>query len=119
MSIPDGLQRARRMALAADEAGARDLLLSLIPRIERDDRDDLMLEVLAQLGEIYLARGADDGVEESIRRIQDCLAAYASMPADAENARMICRYSRRARFLQTGLLPHAATTKAPRRPWTC
>lgn len=103
MSIPDGLQRARRMALAADEAGARDLLLSLIPRIERDDRDDLMLEVLAQLGEIYLARGADDGVEESIRRIQDCLAAYASMPADAENARMICRYSRRARFLQTGL----------------
>ncbi|GAB4679373.1 hypothetical protein [Mycobacterium avium] len=103
MSIPDGLQRARRMALAADEAGARDLLLSLIPRIERDDRDDLMLEVLAQLGEIYLARGADDGVEESIRHIQDCLAAYASMPADAENARMICRYSRRARFLQTGL----------------
>ncbi|WP_084270475.1 hypothetical protein [Mycobacterium avium] len=103
MSIPDGLQRARRMTLAADEAGARDLLLSLIPRIEREDRDDLMLEVLAQLGEIYLARGADDGVEESIRRIRDCLAAYASMPADADNARMICRYSRRARFLQTGL----------------
>ncbi|PBJ61076.1 hypothetical protein BB737_24205, partial [Mycobacterium avium subsp. hominissuis] len=73
MSIPDGLQRARRMTLAADEAGARDLLLSLIPRIEREDRDDLMLEVLAQLGEIYLARGADDGVEESIRRIRDCL----------------------------------------------
>lgn len=101
------------MAFAADEAGARELLLSLIPRIERDDRDDLMLEVLAQLGEIYLARGAYDGVRESVRRIEDCLAVYARIAAGAmperlgasgtEIAHMMCRYSRRAQFLQTGL----------------
>lgn len=101
------------MAFAADEAGARDLLVSLIPRIERDDRDDLMLEALGQLGEIYLARGAYDGVRESVRRVQDCLAIYAGIAAgtaaervrlsDNEITRMICRYSRRAQFLQTGL----------------
>ncbi len=103
MSIPDELDIARRLAFAADEAGARDLLLSLIPRIEREDRDDLMLEVLAQLGEIYLDRGANDGVRESIRRIRDCLAVYASMPAGTDTTHMIRRYSRRAQFLQTGL----------------
>lgn len=116
MSIPDELDEARRLAFAADEAGARDLLLSLIPRIERDDRDDLMLEALGQLGEIYLARGAYDGVRESIRRIEDCLAIYAgiaagTMPHEAERvrlsgtgiARMIGQYSRRAQFLRTGL----------------
>lgn len=101
------------MAFAADEAGARDLLVSLIPRIERDDRDDLMLEALGQLGEIYLARGAYDGVRESFGRIQDCVAIYAGIAAgtaaervrlsDTEITRMICRYSRRAQFLQTGL----------------
>lgn len=101
------------MAFAADETGARDLLVSLIPRIERDDRDDLMLEALGQLGEIYLARGAYDGVRESFRRIQDCVAIYAGITAgtaaervrlsDTEITRMICRYSRRAQFLQTGL----------------
>jgi len=58
VSIPGELANARRLAFAADEIRARDLLLSLIPRIEREDRDDLMLELLAQLGEIYLARGA-------------------------------------------------------------
>ncbi|OBH54574.1 hypothetical protein A5685_11760 [Mycobacterium colombiense] len=103
MSIPAELEKARRMAFAADETGARDLLLSLIPRIEREDRDDLMLEALAQLGEIYLARGAYDGVRESVRRIDDCLAIYAGLPADAEITHMIRRYSRRAQFLQTGL----------------
>lgn len=97
------------MAFAADEAGARDLLLSLIPRIERDDRDDLMLEVLGQLGEIYLARGAYDGVRESVQRIQDCVAIYAGTAAervrlsDTEIVQMICRYARRAQFLRTGL----------------
>ncbi len=91
------------MAFAADDVGARDLLLSLVPRIEREDRDDLMLEVLAQLGEIYLVRGPNDGVRESIQRIRDCLAAYASMAGDAEIAHLIRRYSRRAQFLQTGL----------------
>lgn len=90
------------MAFAADETGARDLLLSLISRIDEEDSDDLMLEVLAQLGEIYLVRGAHDGVRESIRRINDCLAAYAGV-ADTEIARMTRRYSRRVQFLQTGL----------------
>jgi hypothetical protein len=89
---------------AADEGRARDLLLSLVPRIEREDRDDLMLEVLAQLGEIYLARGQNDGVRESIRRIRDCLDVYSRIAGTATpEAHMICRYSRRAQFLETGL----------------
>jgi tetratricopeptide (TPR) repeat protein len=116
VSIPGELENARRLAFAADEIRARDLLLSLMPQIEREDRDDLMLEALSQLGEIYLARGANDGVRESIRRIRDCLAVYSGIAAgtmpeaaervrmsDAEMARMIRRYSRRAQFLQTGL----------------
>ncbi|MDR3658728.1 MAG: hypothetical protein P4L48_24680 [Mycobacterium sp.] len=116
MSIPGDLERARRLAFAAEEAGARDLLLSLMPTIEQEDRDDLMLEVFAQLGEIHLACGAIDGVQESIRRIRDCLAIYSAIAAgampeaagqvrisDAEAAHMIRRYSRRMRFLQTGL----------------
>ncbi|OBI97269.1 hypothetical protein A5660_06465 [Mycobacterium alsense] len=103
MSIPGELENARRLAFAADETQARDLLLSMVPRIEREDRDDLMLEVLAQLGEIYLARGQNDGVRESIRRIRDCLDSYAGMAADPGAAHMISRYARRARFLETGL----------------
>jgi len=104
VSIPGELENARRLAFADDEMRARDLLLSLVPQIEDEDRDDLMLEVFAQLGEIYLARGANDGVRESIRRIRDCLAAYSGIDdADADLARMIRRYSRRAQFLQTGL----------------
>jgi len=102
VSISDELARARQLTYAADETSARDLLLSLIPQIGQEDRDDLMLEVLAQLGEIYLARGANDGVQESIQRIDDCLAIYTEVAADA-NAPMICRYSRRAQFLRTGL----------------
>ena len=101
--------------LPPTKPGPGDLLLSLIPRIEREDRDDLMLEVLAQLGEIYLARGANDGVQESIRRIRDCLAIYSGIVAGTmprppstcacptPRSHMICRYSRRAQFLQTGL----------------
>lgn len=116
MSIPGELERARGLAIAADEVAARDLLLSLLPRIEQEDRDDLALEAIAQLGEIYLARSSNDGVRESIRRIRDCLTIYSAvstgdMPeaaaqvrmSGAEMARMICRYSRRAQFLQTGL----------------
>ena len=88
-----------------------------------------MLEVFAQLGEIYLVRTAYDGVEECLRRIRDCLAVYQSIRAgtkpeaaakvtmsDADIEHMICRYSRRAQFLQTGLAaPRTATTKL-RRP---
>ena len=75
-----------------------------------------MLEVFAQLGEIYLVRGANDGVREFIRRIRDCLAIYSGIVAgtmpeaaaqlrmsDAEVAQMIRRYSRRAQFLEAGL----------------
>ncbi|MCV7441206.1 hypothetical protein H7K33_03105 [Mycobacterium paraense] len=116
MSIPVELANARRLAYAADETRAGDLLLSLVPQIEREDRDDLMLEVLAQLGEIYLARGTNDGVRESIRRIRECLAIYSGIAAGtmpdaaaqvslsgAEVAHLICRYSRRALFLEAGL----------------
>jgi tetratricopeptide (TPR) repeat protein len=117
VSIPGELENARRLAFAADETRARDLLLSLVPQIEREDRDDLMLEALAQLGEIYLARGANDGVRESIRRIRDCVAIYSGIAAgtmpdaaaqvrmsDTEVAHLICRYSRRALFLEAGLV---------------
>jgi len=116
VAIPDELERARRLADAADEDAAKELLLSLMPQIEQADRDDLLLEVFAQLGEIYLVRGANDGVLECIQRIRDCLAIYSAflagtMPeaasqvrmSDTEVVHMISRYSRRAQFLQTGL----------------
>ena len=116
VSIGDDLQHARHLACAADDEAARDLLLSLMPRIEQEDRDDLLLEVFAQLGEIYLVRGANDGVRECIRRILDPLAIYrgilaGTMPEAAAQvhiphraiAHMVLRYTRRARFLQTGL----------------
>ena len=79
MSIPADLDRARQLIFAAKEEAAKDLLLSLIPQIEEADRDDLMMEVLAQLGELYLVRTAYDGVREAIRRIDDCLAVYRSV----------------------------------------
>jgi hypothetical protein len=116
VTIPGELERARHLAFAAKEEAAKELLLSLMQEIEQADRDDLMLEVLAQLGEIYLVRTAYDGVEEALRRIRDCLASYRAIRAgtkpgsaaqvtmsDAEIDRMICRYSGRATFLQTGL----------------
>lgn len=116
MPIGDDLDRARHLAFAADEVSAKDLLLSLIPQIEQADRDDLMLEVLAQLGEIYLVRTAYDGVEESIRRIDECLAVYRSIQAGTdpqaadqvtmsalEIDHMVCRYTRRMQFLRAGL----------------
>ncbi|WNG79909.1 hypothetical protein C6A86_016695 [Mycobacterium sp. ITM-2016-00316] len=107
MSITGDLDRARRLAWAADEPGAKDLLLSLLPAIEQADRDDLALEVFAQLGEIYLVRTAYDGVGECIRRIRDCIAAYAALPECSPDTRhMMQRYTRRADFLQAGL--HAA-----------
>jgi tetratricopeptide (TPR) repeat protein len=116
MSIQDELDRARQLIFAAKEEAAKDLLLSLGQRIEVADRDDLMLEVLAQLGELYLVRTAYDGVREAIRRIDGTLSGYRSIrdgtdPDAAENAtmseaeidHMLCRYSRRAQFLRTGL----------------
>src|SRR6185503_20239753 len=104
------------LIFAADEIAAKELLLSLGEQIEEFDRDDLLLEVYAQLGEIYLVRTAYDGVEEALRRISDCLAIYQSIRSgtnleaaarvtmsDADVDHMICRYSRRAQFLRTGL----------------
>jgi hypothetical protein len=116
VTIDSDLQRARRLIFAADEIAAKELLLSLGEQIEERDRDDLLLEVYAQLGEIYLVRTAYDGVEECLRRVTDCLAIYQSIRAgtnpeaaaqvtmsDADVDHMICRYSRRAQFLRTGL----------------
>jgi hypothetical protein len=117
VSIPGELERARHLALAADEPAAKDLLLSLMPEIEKVDRDDLLLETLAQLGELYLVRTAYDGVREGASRIRECLAAYSSIldgTATAEVAakstmtyadarHLIRRYSRRAQFLEIGL----------------
>ena len=40
-----------------------------------------MLEVFAQLGEIYLVRTAYDGVTSAVRRIRDCLAIYHAIRA--------------------------------------
>ncbi len=67
------LERARHLAFAADEDAAKDLLLSLVPAIEAADRDDWLLEVYAQLGELYLVRTAYDGTEE-------CCPPYPRMP---------------------------------------
>ena len=116
VSIPGELERARRLIFAADEVAAGDLLLSITPQIVEADRDDFMLEVFAQLGEIYLVRGANDGAREFLRRIRDCVAIYSGIAAGlmpkaaaqvrmsgTEVAQMICRYSRRAQFLETGL----------------
>lgn len=116
MEIERDLERARQLAFAADEGAAKDLLLSLMPAIEQADRDDLMLEVYAQLGEIYLVRTAYDGVTECLNRMHACLSVYSQIRAGsrpeaaaqvaiptAEVDRMICRYTRRAHFLQTGL----------------
>jgi tetratricopeptide (TPR) repeat protein len=67
------------------------------------NRDDLQLEVYAQLGEIYLVRTAYDGAQECLRRMREILAAAQRSSADSDVDRMVLRYSRRAQFLQTGL----------------
>ncbi|HYZ66662.1 MAG TPA: hypothetical protein VE666_02470, partial [Mycobacterium sp.] len=116
MTIAGDLERARRLIFAADEEAAKELLLSLFDPIEAADRDDLMLEVYALLGEIYLVRTAYNGVEECLRRITDCLNIYQSIRtgksaelaaqvtmSDADVDHMICRYTRRVHFLRTGL----------------
>ncbi|MGK2883081.1 MAG: hypothetical protein ACSLE6_20640 [Mycobacterium sp.] len=117
MTIVAQLERAHTLAFADDEAAARDLLVSLMPEIERAGRDDLMLQVFAQLGEIYLTRGAHDGVAECIRRIRECIGSYetilsGSAPSQiaaqvtmstADVTAMVGRYSVRAHFLDIGL----------------
>ena len=90
--------------------------MSLGEAIEDGERDDMLLEIFALLGELYLVRTAYNGTEECIRRIDDCLAVYRSIRAgtdpeaaaqvtmsDTEIDHMLCRYTRRAQFLRTGL----------------
>src|SRR5690349_4760506 len=110
------LERARSLIFAAKEEAAKDLLIALGESVEDGERDDILLELYALLGELYLVRTAYDGTEECLRRIDDCLAAYRSLRAatnpaaaarvtmsDSEIDRMLCRYTRRAQFLRTGL----------------
>ena len=82
--------------LAADETAAKELLLSLMPQIEQADRDDLLLEVLAQLGEIYLVRTLRRRAKA--RRIRDVPAAH---PTD---------WHRRARSAVAERRPPTSTT---------
>lgn len=103
MSIPGELERARQLILAAKEEAAKDILLSVLPEVEREDRDDLALEVFALLGELYLNRTAYDGTEECVRRIEDCLAAYADAAPGSGADHMTSRYRLRVRFLRVGL----------------
>jgi hypothetical protein len=110
------LERARSLIFAAKEEAAKDLLIPLDEAIEDGQRDDLLMEIFALLGELYLVRTAYDGTEECIRRIDDCLAGYRSIRAgenpagaaevsmsEADIDHMLCRYTRRAQFLRTGL----------------
>lgn len=104
MSIPGELQRARQLILAAKEEAAKDVLLAVLPEIEREERDDLALEAFALLGELYLNRTAYDGTEECLRRIEDCLAGYTPAPPGSDTDRMVSRYRMRAQFLRVGLV---------------
>ncbi len=110
------LERARSLIFAAKEEAAKDLLIPLGEGIEDGEHDDLLMEIFALLGELYLVRTAYDGTEECIRRIDECLAGYRSIRAgenpagaaqvsmsDADIDHMLCRYTRRAQFLRTGL----------------
>jgi tetratricopeptide (TPR) repeat protein len=115
VTIGADLQRARLLSFSDYESAAQELLLSLMPAIVQADRDDLFCEVCAQLGEIYLTRGATEGAEDCMRRIRDCLAAYEAVLAGvmvpdtpltlstAEIESMNLRYRRRAQFLEVGL----------------
>lgn len=117
MSIDGEFERARALAFADDEDAAKELLIGLQPRIEAGGRDDWVLEALAQLGEIYLTRGAHDGVRECARRIEECVAIYRTVldgsasedvaaqvtMSTSEVEHLVCRYSRRARALDAGL----------------
>lgn len=114
---PEGdIAKARQLIFGAEEVAAKDLLVPLGEKIEDGERDDLLLEIFALLGELYLVRTAYNGTEECIRRIDECLAVYRSIRAgtnpeaaaqvtmsDTEIDHMVSRYTRRAQFLRTGL----------------
>ncbi|RDH75491.1 hypothetical protein DVS77_26180 [Mycolicibacterium moriokaense] len=116
MSPEGDLASARQLIFAAKEEAAKDLLIALGEQIEDGERDDILLEIFALLGELYLVRTAYDGVREAIRRIDDCLTVYRSIRAGAnpdaaarttmaetEIDHMLSRYGRRTQFLRTGL----------------
>lgn len=117
VTIVAELERARQLAFADDELAAREILVALVPQIEAADRDDHMLEVFAQLGEIYVVRGVVDGATECIGRIRDCIAVYDAILAGtrpdlaaqvtlplADVVVMVARYRMRAQFVETALL---------------
>src|SRR6476660_7745756 len=103
MGAIDELERARSLIFAAKEEAAKDLLVPLGEGIEDGERDDLLMEIFALLGELYLVRTAYNGTEECIRRVDECLAVYRSIRAgtnpeaaaqvtmsDTEIDRMLC-----------------------------
>jgi len=108
--------RTRHLIIAADEVAAKDLLLALGEKIEDGQRDDQLLEIFAQLAELYLVRTAYQGTEEGLRRMREIMARYSATQegtrsdvdvqgtiASVDIDRMILRYTRRAQFLETGL----------------
>lgn len=90
VTIEVELTRARRLAFAGEDQAARDLLLSLTPT-----GDGAVLDVVAQLGAVHLARGSNDAVAECIRRIEELVPTVTPEVG--------LRHSRRARFLRVGL----------------
>jgi hypothetical protein len=94
-TIADDLRRARQLSFAADEGAAKDLLLSLGEGLQdgRDDRE--LMEIYAQLGELYLVRTAYPGVTEAVSRIRQCLTR-------CDDAASTIRYTRRVLFLECG-----------------
>jgi len=114
MTITGDLQRARLLTYAGDSAAARDLLLGTVPAIEAADRDDQLLEVFAQLAEIYASRGVLAGAAECLTRIRDTLDSYAAIRAGkapelaahvtlpAADIELMCgRFGMRAAYLDT------------------
>lgn len=89
VTIDGELTRARHLVFAGEEEAARELLSSLAPTDAAE-----ALEVVAQLGEIHLARGADAAVAECVSRMRELLGAV-----DPE---LVRRYARRIVFLDLG-----------------
>ena len=75
------LARARELAFAGDEEAAHALLMSLVPAIEKADRDDWMSEAFAQLGEIFLVRSAFDHAADCANQLEHVLTQYAAILA--------------------------------------
>ncbi|WP_208379139.1 CHAT domain-containing protein [Cumulibacter soli] len=98
------LAHARRLAFASDEEAAHRHLLGLIPKIERADRDDWMLEALTQLGDAFLNRSAYEQAGEVTRRIDDVLIQVREHPDSANfTESAISRYDAWRRYLASGL----------------